>query len=168
MVVGLLGSKVRHFNTEECKVLLAALSEYHAKRQSLDERTTNQRVIDENHSWRSHLRWIVADWGGEEQYTWALPSIQTSTARIRLLMAQLALRTHYLEEGSLPSSLDALVPEYLPQVPQDPFSNGPLRAKREKWRFTIYSVGPDGIDQTASPSSANAKTDDIKVSDPVY
>lgn len=71
----------------------------------------------------------------------------------------LALREYELDhQGALPANLEALVPRYLLQVPQDPFSptgarlkylpalkqpNGPPSA-------AIYSVGEDGVDNGGS------------------
>jgi len=38
------------------------------------------------------------------------------------------------------------VPQYLSQVPDDPFVDGPLRLRRLDDGLVVYSVGPDGID----------------------
>jgi hypothetical protein len=48
--------------------------------------------------------------------------------------------------GTLPSRLDDLVPAYLPAVPQDPLSGGPMRLHTEPGAYTVYSVGMDGDD----------------------
>ena len=53
-----------------------------------------------------------------------------------------------LANGSLPETATALVPDYLPAVPLDPFTtDAPLRTKRtdDGW-LIVYSVGPDGED----------------------
>jgi len=47
-------------------------------------------------------------------------------------MTDLALRAHHLEKGANPESLAAIVPEYLPEVPDD--------------GYLLYSVGRDGVD----------------------
>jgi hypothetical protein len=55
--------------------------------------------------------------------------------------------------GSWPSSLDELVPAYLPSLPHDPFSmdNSPLRYKRDAAGGPIiYSVHENGIDDGGS------------------
>ena len=49
-------------------------------------------------------------------------------------------------DGSLPETLDDLVPDFLPQVPVDPFDGKPLRYLVEPGRYVIYSVGRDGVD----------------------
>lgn len=68
------------------------------------------------------------------------------TARYRMLKTELALRAYHLEQGKPSPSLEALVPEYLPAVPQDPFgAGGPLRYHRGA-NPLVYSVGPDKKD----------------------
>lgn len=48
--------------------------------------------------------------------------------------------------GSIPETLDELVPEFLPQVPIDPFDGQPLRYVVKPDRYVIYSVSFDGVD----------------------
>jgi len=83
-------------------------------------------------------------------------------ARLSVVLAALAARAHLGEHESLPTSLDALAPDYLPEVPSDPFADAPLRvaygepvtrahpaSAREPAGarvLVIYSVGPDGDD----------------------
>ena len=62
--------------------------------------------------------------------------------------------------GALPDSLHALVPDYLPAVPQDPASGGPLLLKRDAHAFTIYSVGPDQKDDGGDLTSQLKKVDE--------
>lgn len=59
---------------------------------------------------------------------------------------ELAVRAYLLENQRLPESLTALVPEYLPAVPSDPFGDGPVRVRASTNCLLIYSVGPDGVD----------------------
>ena len=67
-------------------------------------------------------------------------------ARRHLLSTRLALRAYRLREGHPPTSLAALVPKYLPSVPQDPFAPLPLVYRVEKGKVVLYSRGPDGDD----------------------
>ncbi|QIF04277.1 hypothetical protein [Roseimicrobium sp. ORNL1] len=56
----------------------------------------------------------------------------------------LALRLHELDHGHLPPSLEALVPAYLPAVPEDIYTGKPmLWNARDK---VVYSTGGNGID----------------------
>jgi len=64
----------------------------------------------------------------------------------KLSAARLLLACRAYEEatGHLPETLQALVPDYLPAVPRDPFDGQPFRYSTE--RRIIYSVGEDLTD----------------------
>ncbi len=66
---------------------------------------------------------------------------RTSLAITRALVA---LREHRDSRGSLPASLDELVPALLPSVPLDGLDGSPLRYSREK--AIVYSIGNDRKD----------------------
>jgi hypothetical protein len=73
--------------------------------------------------------------------------------RVSLLETALALRAYKLEQGTYPNSLDALVPGYLPAVPQDPLNvNKPLRYKRDGAKYKLWSIGPDRKDDGGLPT----------------
>jgi len=55
-----------------------------------------------------------------------------------------ALMRHRLRTGELPASLDALVPDFLPALPVDPFTHEPIRY--DPVRGILWSPGADGID----------------------
>ena len=64
-----------------------------------------------------------------------------------LLLTMLALHAYKLEHSIYPTSLSALVPQYLKAVPTDPFAlSGPISYKVLGAKFLLYSVGPDGKD----------------------
>lgn len=78
----------------------------------------------------------------------------------RVNQATLALAAYRAEKGSYPTSLEALRPGYMPEVPNDPFTDRPLSYERRGGGYLLYSVGPDLKPDTA----AGAKTgDDIVV-----
>jgi hypothetical protein len=62
-------------------------------------------------------------------------------SRRSLLQAYLALRIHHLETGTLPATLDELVPALLPALPRDFADGAPIRYSREA--RAIWSVGTD-------------------------
>jgi hypothetical protein len=66
----------------------------------------------------------------------------------RLVRVGLALRQYYDDHHELPSSLGALVPQYLAAVPTDPFDGQPLRY--DPARALVYSVGKSLNDQHGS------------------
>ncbi len=63
----------------------------------------------------------------------------------------LALKAYKIRNGTLPDTLDQLVPEYLSMVPVDPFDGKPLRYSRDK--RIIYAVGKDLIDSGGEVTS---------------
>lgn len=64
-------------------------------------------------------------------------------------------------DGNFPADLNELVPLYLPAVPIDPFSSTkePLRyvLYGDTRRPLVYSVGPDGVDDTTAGSPVPAE-----------
>ena len=55
-----------------------------------------------------------------------------------------AIKAYKVENGRLPFNLEELVPDYISEVPKDPFDGKPIRYSAE--RKIIYSVGSDLID----------------------
>jgi len=60
--------------------------------------------------------------------------------------AAIACERYRRRHGKLPERLDQLVPEFLPEVPSDPFDGEPLRYVVSDDGYLVYSVGPDGTD----------------------
>jgi hypothetical protein len=52
-----------------------------------------------------------------------------------------AAERYRLDHGAFPPTLDALVPQYLDEVPIDPFDGGPLKSRLHGGDYLIYSVG---------------------------
>ena len=61
----------------------------------------------------------------------------------------IALELYRRRHGSWPSSLDALVPELLPEIPPDRFDGRPLRYRLIDDQPVVYSVGADRDDDGA-------------------
>ncbi|GBC98642.1 hypothetical protein HRbin17_01156 [bacterium HR17] len=61
----------------------------------------------------------------------------------RIGMTAMALRLYRHGHGRYPETLQALVPQYLPAVPTDPFDGKPLRYRRSAKGFKVWSVGED-------------------------
>jgi hypothetical protein len=80
----------------------------------------------------------------------------------------IALTRYRLAHGAFPLKLDALVPEYLDDVPVDPFDGKPLRFVVKPDKCLIYSVGLDGKDDGGSPYDEKAQTGDIVFSLPLH
>lgn len=71
-------------------------------------------------------------------------------AELRAADATLAVERFRRQHGCLPDTLDATVPAYLPEVPVDPFSGGPLKYLVAERAFTVYSVGENRTDDQGS------------------
>jgi hypothetical protein len=80
-------------------------------------------------------------------------------AQWRITELRLAIRAYQQAHGVLPPSLDALVPAYLPAVPQDPFAPGPMVYRRKARRALVYSRGPDGKDDGGADLGAKCYPD---------
>ncbi len=100
---------------------------------------------------------------------WVRLKEEETKTEARLAEAQIAfaLTLHKVEHGEYPDSLDALAPDFLDQVPLDPFTSQPLEYARDGEGFLIYSVGLDGADDGGlteteeAGKKVNPNTDDI-------
>ncbi|MBX3120270.1 MAG: hypothetical protein KF784_14490 [Fimbriimonadaceae bacterium] len=69
-----------------------------------------------------------------------------------MLLAYLGLEEYRSIHGGYPENLEQLSPAILKRVPGDPFNEGkPLKYIPAKNAFQLYSIGPDGVDDHASP-----------------
>jgi hypothetical protein len=64
-------------------------------------------------------------------------------AQIRAARTALAVERYRLKTGSLPASLEGLVPGYLATIPLDPFTREPLKFRQLARGYVVYSVGRD-------------------------
>jgi hypothetical protein len=65
---------------------------------------------------------------------------------LRLTRIALALAAYKADHGRYPAALEALAPGYLPAVPEDSFSERPPIYAPTGAGYTLYSVGPNMID----------------------
>lgn len=76
-------------------------------------------------------------------------STVSEQAQNHLLLVSLALQAYYKEHDSYPGSLSELIPDYLSQIPEDPFAlSGSFRYLLQGSQYLLYSVGPDGKDDS--------------------
>lgn len=71
--------------------------------------------------------------------------------------AGLAVLLYAGDTGTLPKSVDALVPQYLESVPLDPFDGQPLRYKLTQTGFVVYSIADDRVDNGGVPPADDKK-----------
>jgi hypothetical protein len=51
------------------------------------------------------------------------------------------LERYHLARGEYPETLDALAPQFIQTIPHDLIGGQPLKYRREKGEFVLYSVG---------------------------
>jgi hypothetical protein len=71
-----------------------------------------------------------------EQYAWV-------DATYSALEAILALELYHRDRGGYPDTLEGLVPEYLPAIPNDAFTGLPLSYHKTNRDFWLSATGPD-------------------------
>ena len=83
-----------------------------------------------------------------------------AVAELRAGQSAIAVERYRLAHGgALPSSLDALVPQFLAAVPADPFDGKPLHYKPLIPKgFVVYSCGLDKEDNGGAPKPPGAQT----------
>ena len=69
-----------------------------------------------------------------------------SCAMLRCARVALALEQFRMKNGVWPEHLRDLVPNYLDEIPMDPFRQDFLHMKATDEGLIVYSVGPDGVD----------------------
>jgi hypothetical protein len=84
-----------------------------------------------------------------EFQSWLQSSVQSAEpfqknqALLRCAIAGVAVERYRLARGRWPDSLATVVPDFLEQMPLDPYDGQPLRLRRLEDGVVIYSLGPD-------------------------
>ena len=111
-----------------------------------------------------HHRWVSAT-----RFSAYVGSVLRENAGIayqRLALTALAVERFRNQTGHLPDKLDQLTPQFLDEVPEDPFDGFRLRYKIRKQGYVIYSVGPDlmddnGLEESDKKNSPHKNSYDI-------
>ena len=99
-----------------------------------------------------HLKsmWSQEDYDFLEAVKWGnvelLQKESKNIAFYRLAQIALALERYRLAHNQLPISLSALIPDYLEDIPKDPYDGQNIRYMKIENGYKIYSVGDDCID----------------------
>jgi hypothetical protein len=134
--------------------LLQVVQQVEASREPLET------VIEREEAWRDlHDRWrfrlykvlvlgkeAAVGWEGRECYDQVHERQRRYICSAQLLVADLAIRAYQRDHGEYPANLELLAPDYLSQVPLDPFSNKPFQYRCGVSDFVLYSIGSDGVD----------------------
>jgi len=82
----------------------------------------------------------------------AIPAQEARTrAEVRGTMLSAAIEFYRAEHDSYPPSLSDLAPNYISDLPEDPFSGEPFVYTPTESSYLLYSVGPDMRDDSGRP-----------------
>jgi|ERR1043166_631410 hypothetical protein len=81
-------------------------------------------------------------------------------ARLRLAITALALENFRTKNGRLPDKLGDLKPEFLAEIPDDPFAGTELLYRRLPKGYVIYSIGRDLMDDGGKEPPENPRGND--------
>ncbi|NOS71098.1 MAG: ABC transporter permease [Verrucomicrobia bacterium] len=92
-----------------------------------------------------------------QQYYWSGPGpglVSFMQNAVNQAIIACALERHYIANGKYPDTLDALVPDFLPRIPNDIARGRPMLYQRtDDGRYILRSVGPDGNDDRKKKTS---------------
>jgi hypothetical protein len=111
-------------------------------------------------SWKERRRGIVTALLAPATQKVVTAASEADAERL-LARTALALTAFKAKTGAYPDKLDALVPDFLPRVPLDPFSGRSLRLKRDGAGLVIYSVGRDLTDDGGRPAAPGQDGGDL-------
>jgi hypothetical protein len=98
-----------------------------------------------------------------------LPGLLSDQTHINEGQIACALERYRLAHGQYPDSLEALVPEFIEQVPHDIVNGDPMKYRRtEKEGFLLYSIGWNETDEGGDTISKPARLEDLKQGDWVW
>jgi hypothetical protein len=116
------------------------------------ERDRKQSVLARN---RANVDWLRKQLGNQHELSTNFVSRIATMLDLTLAaeafrqcaITAIALKRHQLRHATLPKELNALVPEFLPELPHDPVDGKALRYRLNvDGTFLLYSIGIDGID----------------------
>jgi hypothetical protein len=131
-----------------------------AARASAEKKSSGPaRVAEKQLGERSREESIAAQWRFplSSQIAGVLdrPLTKAISAEVQreLVVAAIALERYQLKHGRPAADLNTLVPEFLPELPRDYWSDEPLGYRLiDGERFLLYSVGRDGHDDGGDPT----------------
>lgn len=145
-------------NAAECREITAALAGMERRRESIEDVLRRERILSENlYGWPYHLYDLLNRLVSPDHRQRMLGLRDREQAKTGLLIAELALRAYQLDHGTLPDQLEQLTPEYLTELPVDPFApeGRPLRYICTEDGHVLYSIGRDGEDDGGRPPARN-------------
>ncbi len=156
-------------NRTEAQLLLTNLISLEQNRITWAEIRRNENTFRNANLAKSFnpIQWVVAVWQSRQANQKARVRHNKALAHSRLIMTEVALRCYREDHGRAPVSLDALLPEYLKSIPDDPSNRKALVYLTQGTNWLIYSIGWDGKDDGGKPASRGFGTSgDILVDSP--
>lgn len=146
---------LHQLDANECRNTITALVEIDRGRESSNDVLRRERIWAENaYGWFGHFRRSLDDIVLSEGSPWfAVLARKRVEAATQLLIAELALRAFQLQRGELPDRFAELTPEFVAELPFDPFDpeDQPLQYLRTDDGYVLYSIGADGDDDGGRP-----------------
>lgn len=107
----------------------------------------------------------------EGSYLWVLSVAARHSLRkgqaLAMLRTGVALERHRLKHGTYPELLEELLPEFLPELPGDPYDRTPLRYRRQNdGSPLLWSIGPNGVDDGGQSHQNQQKGDRVWITRP--
>lgn len=86
--------------------------------------------------------------------------------RLRMLHLALTLGAYRADQGAYPEELKELTPDYLAEIPLDPFLDEPFHYEQTESGYRLYSVGDNMTDDGGRTYDSDPRGDDIVVETP--
>jgi hypothetical protein len=139
--------------TEQARQVLAELERIESTHVTWDEVCVSEKRYTRHYMTANPnpIMWAVGWWQNIAARKRASDRHNCILAQERLLAAELALRCYCSDKTSAPAHLEDLVPGYLSNVPQDPFTGQPMTYRPQGTNWLLYSVGPDRVDNGGQP-----------------
>jgi hypothetical protein len=140
-----LPAKARYDARAEHPEILALLTErIEAAKKPLHEQVAVDRAFEARMRDQARTHWITRV---------LMPAVDKVSqafrreyANLRCLAALVAAERFRRAKGRWPDTLEELRPDFLAEIPPDPYDGKPLRYKRLADGVLVYTVGPDGTD----------------------
>jgi hypothetical protein len=94
----------------------------------------------------SHSRFEVGEADAWSSMSAVVLACERTRSKFRSAVACVAAMRYRNDHGKWPETLDALVPEYLPSVPLDPFTGKPIHYRVTDTGIAAYSIGQNLAD----------------------
>jgi hypothetical protein len=101
-----------------------------------------------------------------QPFAWSVVHDAEGKTSLRLALTALAIERYRNQLEKLPESIDEIVPDFLQELPEDPFTGVDLMYERRDKGYVLYSVGRDreddrGLEQSEKKNSADGKSYDL-------